>query len=112
MLSLLQRSHIAAAMLPIGLKCAQAADLPSIDIGQTAIALITGPSYAQSFEGPTAPCSKATRLRTALMARTTAARTSGSIFWCASCIAVLAKPQAESPPGTALPPAAAHIPAT
>ena len=34
------------------------------------------------------------------MARTTAASVSGSIFCPASCIAVLANPQAESPPGT------------
>ena len=34
------------------------------------------------------------------MARTTAASTSGSIFCPASCMAVLAKPHAESPPAT------------
>jgi hypothetical protein len=78
--SLLHKSQAAAAMFPTGLKCAQLADLPSMEIGQPVIALITGPSYAQSFEGPTAPCSNAARLRTALIARTTAAKTSGSIF--------------------------------
>src|ERR1035438_359557 len=38
--SLLHRSHIAAAILPIGLKCAQAADLPSMEMGQPVMALI------------------------------------------------------------------------
>ena len=43
------------------------------------IALSTGPSYPQSFHGPTAPCSQATRLRAALAPRSTAASTDGSI---------------------------------
>jgi hypothetical protein len=42
--SLLQRSHMAAAMLPTGPKCAQLADLPSIEMGQPVMALITDPS--------------------------------------------------------------------
>src|SRR3972149_5552726 len=98
--SLLQRSHMAAAMLPTGLKCAQAADLPSMEMGQPAMAFSTGPSYAQSLDGPTAPRSNATSERARGLARTTAASVSGNSFWWASCRAVLPKPQAVSPPAT------------
>jgi hypothetical protein len=35
---------MAAAMLPIGLKWAHVADLPSIEIGAPVMALMTGPS--------------------------------------------------------------------
>ena len=42
--SLLHRSHILAAMFPSGLKCAQLADLPSIEMGKPVIAFNTGPS--------------------------------------------------------------------
>jgi len=35
---------MAAAMLPSGLKCAQAADLPSMEMGMPVMAFITGPS--------------------------------------------------------------------
>jgi len=40
--SLLHRSQVAAAMFPSGLRCAQAADLPSIDIGYPVIAFRIG----------------------------------------------------------------------
>src|ERR1022692_2875951 len=84
----------AAARLPIGLKCAQAEVLPSMAMGQPVMALRIGFSYPQSLPGPTAPHSKATSDRTAVMARTTAANTRGIIFCPANTMAVLPKPQA------------------
>src|SRR5665213_2784838 len=42
--SLLHRSHMPAAMFPNGLKCAQLADFPSIEIGKPVMAFRTGPS--------------------------------------------------------------------
>src|SRR5690349_17258807 len=96
-LSLDHVSQVAAAMLPNGLRCAHAAVLPSIAIGNPVMAFKIGFSYAQSLLGPTAPHSNATSDRTAVTARTTAANVRGIIFCSASTIAVLPKPQAESP---------------
>jgi len=42
--SLLYKSHMAAATLPTGLKCAQQADLPSLAMRAPVIAFNTGPS--------------------------------------------------------------------